>query len=94
LGEISPAVVITLGEKGLIWRRGQEHGALPAFPIIAIDTTGAGDAFHGAFAAAVSSRLNWPDVLRFASAAGSLCCTKIGARSGLPSREEHRALFE
>ncbi len=94
LGEISPAVVITLGEKGLIWRRGQEHGALPAFPIIAIDTTGAGDAFHGAFAAAVSSRLNWPDVLRFASAAGSLCCTKIGARSGLPSQEEHRALFE
>lgn len=94
LGEISPAVVITLGEKGLIWRRGQEHGALPAFPIIAIDTTGAGDAFHGAFAAAVSSRMNWPDVLRYASAAGSLCCTKIGARSGLPSREEHRALFE
>jgi sulfofructose kinase len=94
LGEISPAVVITLGERGLIWRRGQEHGALPAFPIIAIDTTGAGDAFHGAFAAAVSSRMNWSDVLRYASAAGSLCCSKIGARSGLPSREEHRALFK
>ena len=94
LAEISPAVVITLGEKGLIWRRGQEHGAMPAFPIIAVDTTGAGDAFHGAFAAAVSSRMNWPDVLRYASAAGSLCCTKIGARSGLPSLEEHRALFE
>jgi len=94
LAEISPAVVITLGEKGLIWRRGQEHGAMPAFPIIEVDTTGAGDAFHGAFAAAISSRMNWPDVLRYASAAGSLCCTKIGARSGLPSLEEHRALFE
>ena len=94
LGEISPAVVITLGEKGLIWRRGLEHGALPAFPISAIDTTGAGDAFHGAFAAAVSLRMKWQDILRYASAAGSLCCTKIGARSGLPSQEEHRALFE
>ncbi len=94
LAEISPAVVITLGERGLIWRRGQEQGILPAFPVNAIDTTGAGDAFHGAFAAAVSCDMNWLDVLRYASAAGSICCTKIGARSGLPSREEHRALFE
>ncbi|MFA5923381.1 MAG: PfkB family carbohydrate kinase [Methylococcaceae bacterium] len=94
LAEVSPAVVITLGERGLIWRRGQERGILPAFPINAIDTTGAGDAFHGAFAAALSSDMNWPDVLRYASAAGSLSCTKIGARSGLPSKEEHQALFE
>jgi sulfofructose kinase len=94
LAEVSQAVVITLGERGLIWRRGQELGVLSAFPVTAIDTTGAGDAFHGAFAAAVSLRMNWLDVLRYASAAGSLCCTKTGARSGLPSREEHRALFE
>ncbi|MGZ8193662.1 MAG: carbohydrate kinase family protein [Methylobacter sp.] len=94
LAEVSPVVVITLGEKGLIWRRGQERGALSAFPVTAIDTTGAGDAFHGAFAAAVSLRMKWHDVLRYASAAGSLCCSKIGARSGLPSQEEHRALFE
>ena len=94
LAEVSQAVVITLGERGLIWRRGQEHGVLTAFPINAIDTTGAGDAFHGAFAAAISSRMNWLDGLRYASAAGSLCCTKTGARSGLPSQEEHRALFE
>ena len=94
LAEISPAVVITLGERGLIWRRGQDQGILYAFPVNAIDTTGAGDAFHGAFAAAVASDMNWLDVLRYASAAGSLCCTKTGARSGLRSREEHRALFD
>ena len=94
LADISPTVVITLGEKGLIWRQRQECGFLPAFPVTAIDTTGAGDAFHGAFAAAVSLRTNWHDVLRYASVAGSLCCTKTGARAGLPSREEHRAMFE
>ena len=94
LAEVSPAVVITLGERGLIWRRGQERGVLSAFPVTAIDTTGAGDAFHGAFAAAVSLHMNWPDVLQYASAAGSLCCTKTGARPGLPSQEEHQALFE
>ena len=93
LAEISPAVVITLGERGLIWQRGQERGALPAFAVAAIDTTGAGDAFHGAFAAAVSAGMNWLAVLRYASAAGALCCTKTGARTGLPTREEHRALF-
>ena len=94
LAGLSPTVVITLGEKGLIWRRGQEHGVLPAFPVAAIDTTGAGDAFHGAFAAAVALGLDWPAVLRYASAAGALCCTKTGARTGLPTLEEHRALFE
>ena len=94
LAEISSTVVITLGERGLIWQRGSERGALSAFPVNAIDTTGAGDAFHGAFAAAVSSGMNWLDILRYASAAGALCCTKIGARSGLPSKEEHLALFD
>jgi sulfofructose kinase len=93
LAEFSPTVVITLGERGLIWQRGLERGALSAFPVNAIDTTGAGDAFHGAFAAAVSSNMDWTLTLRYASAAGALCCTKIGARSGLPSKEEHLALF-
>jgi sulfofructose kinase len=94
LAEFSPAVVITLGEKGLIWQRGQECGVLSAFPINAIDTTGAGDAFHGAFAAAISLRMNWLDTLWYASAAGALCCTKIGARTGLPSQKQHRALLD
>jgi len=93
LAKISPAVVITLGERGLIWQRGSERGALPAFPVQAIDTTGAGDAFHGAFAAAVAAGMNWPETLRYASAAGALCCTQTGARQGLPSREEHSALL-
>jgi sulfofructose kinase len=93
LAAVSPAVVVTLGERGLIWRRGDERGALPAFPVAAIDTTGAGDAFHGAFTAAVAADMEWLELLRYASAAGSLCCTKTGARPGLPSREEHRALL-
>jgi sulfofructose kinase len=86
LAERSPAVVITLGEHGLIWRRGNESGALPAYPVEAIDTTGAGDAFHGAFAAALAAGRDWQDTLRYASAVGALCCTCLGARPGLPDR--------
>lgn len=93
LAELAPVVVITLGEHGLIWRRGQEYGALPAPPIAAIDTTGAGDAFHGAFAAGLAADMEWQELLRYASAAGGYCCTRMGARPGLPSGEQNQSLL-
>ncbi|MDD1617285.1 MAG: carbohydrate kinase, partial [Methylococcaceae bacterium NSP1-2] len=94
LATFAPFVVITLGERGLIWQHGEKSSALPAIAINAIDTTGAGDAFHGAFAAGIAAGLDWLTVLRYASVAGSLCCTKMGARLGLPSKEEHETLFD
>lgn len=90
LAELAPAVVITLGERGLVWRRQGERGALPAFPVQAIDTTGAGDAFHGAFAAGLATGLPWKALLRYASAAGALCCQRAGARPGLAGQAEIR----
>lgn len=93
LAEQAPVVVITLGERGLIWRRGQETGTLSAPPVACVDSTGAGDAFHGAFAAAVASGMPWLETLRYASAAGALSCTQMGARPSLPSRPEHQHLL-
>lgn len=89
----SPAVVITLGEEGVIWQRGDERGAMPAFPVQAVDTTGAGDTFHGAFAVALADGLGWLETLRFASAAAALSCTKLGARPGIPVRAEVEAFL-
>lgn len=94
LAEQAPVVIITLGERGLIWRRGDQQGALPAYPITAVDTTGAGDAFHGAFAAGLAVDMEWRALLHYASAAGALCCTTMGARLGLPDREEHARLAQ
>ncbi len=94
LANISPYAVITLGERGLIASQKGNRCSLPAFPITAVDSTGAGDAFHGAFAAAVALGLEWDDILRYASAAGALCCTKAGARLGLPGHQEHSDLFK
>lgn len=88
LAEIAPKVVITLGENGLIWRCGSESGALPAYAVNAVDTTGAGDAFHGAYAAALAQGMDWAETLTYASAAGALCCTKAGARFGLAGYQE------
>lgn len=93
LAAVSPNVVITLGEHGLIWQRGNQTGQLPSPPVAAIDTTGAGDAFHGAFAAAIAANMDWLEVLRYASVAGALCCTKMGARPGLPYQQELDALL-
>ncbi len=87
LSNKNPAVIITLGSKGLIWKRGLETGSLDAYPVNAIDSTGAGDAFHGAFAAALALNKSWAECLVDASAVGALCCTEMGARLGLPTQE-------
>ena len=94
LAELAPTVVITLGEKGLIWQHKQEQGALSAFPVACVDSTGAGDAFHGAFAAALCTDMSWFDSLRYASAAGAWCCTKLGARTGIPNHEDIQVLLK
>ncbi|MCQ8119990.1 carbohydrate kinase family protein, partial [Methylomonas rosea] len=66
---------------------------LGAPPVVAIDTTGAGDAFHGAFAAGLALNLSWIELLRYASVAGAFCCSRMGARPGLPSLSEHQNLL-
>jgi len=53
-----------------------------------VDTTGAGDCFHGAFCFALARRLAVPEAITFASAVAALACTKLGGRSGIPSYEE------
>ena len=81
-------VVITLGPKGLFFKNGQEEIRMKAFPVRAIDTTAAGDAFMGALACGLSENRPIRDVLPFATAAGALTTTKLGAQPSLPSRRE------
>ena len=82
----SPArcVVITLGRNGLIWKNPEGEGRIPAFPVEAVDTTGAGDVFHGAFAGSLAIGKEWEEILIYSSAAAALCCTRFGARTGIP----------
>jgi sulfofructose kinase len=94
LGQHSPAVVITLGQAGLVWKNEDGSGSLPAFSIDAVDTTGAGDAFHGAFAAGLAAGKPWNDLLACASAVGALCCTKYGARPAIPKAQDLAAFLK
>jgi sulfofructose kinase len=84
----APNVIITVGERGLVWENAQGSGRKDAYKIKAVDTTGAGDVFHGALAACLAEEKEWLESLAYASAAGALCCTKIGARLGIPFKEE------
>jgi sulfofructose kinase len=88
MSSLAPNVIITLGERGLIWAQGNNTGSLSAFIVNTIDSTGAGDAFHGGLAAAFAMQKSWNDALVFASAVAALCCTKVGARPGMPSYTE------
>ena len=88
LSKLAKTAVITLGARGLIWQNSSSSGSLPAFTVAAIDSTGAGDTFHGAFAFALSQNMPWLDILSTASAAAALCCTRHGARLGIPTKKE------
>jgi len=80
---------VTRGPKGYFWA-GKEgaSGHQPAFDLEVVDTTGAGDAFHGAFAWALAEGRAVPECARIAAAVSALKCRRLGARSGLPTREE------
>lgn len=79
---------VTRGPKGLLWL--DDHGLhqLPAFEVEVVDTTGAGDAFHGAYACALGEGRSVADAMRFASAVAALKCTRQGGRAGIPTRPE------
>lgn len=82
----SMVVTITLGAHGSITYRDSEIMAIPAFPIDALDTTGAGDVFHGAYIFGLLQGLDLADTIRFASAVAAIKCTRIGGRAGIPDK--------
>jgi len=81
-------VVITLGERGLVYGTGDGFWHLPAFPVQAVDSTAAGDIFHGAFAYGILTGLGWLETLRLASAAAAISVTVRGGRTSIPSLDQ------
>lgn len=87
-------VVVTLGARGsrLVTRHADDV-TIPAYAVRAVDSTAAGDAFCGAFAAACSRGDDILGALRFASAAGALAATRSGAVPSLPTQAEIEGLI-
>lgn len=88
------AVILTLGENGALYHDGAQSVIVPAFnagPVA--ETTGAGDAFNGGFAAALARGAAPLDAVRFGCAAAAISVTRPGAAAAMPDRAEVEALL-
>lgn len=102
LSETTQVIAVTLGAKGCVYCHRSGSAAVPTFSIPAVDTTGAGDAFWGAFLyrflelKTPASQLDGAmlrELCTFANAAGTLCASRRGAIPALASRAEIDALI-
>ncbi|WP_306464390.1 ribokinase [Sporosarcina koreensis] len=84
-------LIVTLGKDGVRYFDGEKHIHVEAIQTNAVDTTGAGDTFNGALAYAISHQYALYDAVKFANAASSLSVEKLGAQSGMPTKEEVEA---
>jgi sulfofructose kinase len=80
--------VVTIGEKGCICGTEDEMFHSPGFGVKVVDTTGAGDVFHGAFIYGLLKKWTLRKTAEFANACAAMKCRKLGGRAGIPTLEE------
>ena len=90
----SMALCVTLGRNGAVILDGDKFHHEPAFPVEAIDTTGAGDVFRGAFIRGLLRGESPKALLRFANAAAAVSCTRAGAIDAVPALEDVAHMLE
>ncbi|MCX8280235.1 PfkB family carbohydrate kinase [Phyllobacterium sp. 0TCS1.6C] len=94
-GRAGTFVAVTGGTEGCCWwdegRNGVVH--MPAFDVASVDTLAAGDVFHGAFAWGLAQNQPIDQIIRFASAAAAIKCTRFGGRAGAPTVAEVEAFL-
>lgn len=93
LGRGVPVAVVKMGEQGVYYATADGSGLVPPYPVEAVDTVAAGDAFGGALAVALGEGRSLADAVRYGAAAGALAVTRPGAQEAMPARQEVEALF-
>lgn len=81
-------VYVTVGSQGCYWLEGDKICHEPVMKVDVVDTTGAGDVFHGALAVAVAESKQSREAIVFSNLVAALKCTKRGGREGIPTRSE------
>jgi len=87
-------VIVTLRSQGCLVVDAERTAAYPAFRVNAVDTTGAGDAFNGALAAALAENQPWEEAIRWATCAAAISVTRPGAQTSFPTRDEVEQMLE
>lgn len=89
-----PVIIITMGAQGALLVTRGESTPVPAREVKVVDTTAAGDAFVGGLVAALLKGFELPEAVRYATCAGTLATTVLGAQTSLPSADRVRAFYE
>ncbi|MCI0800269.1 MAG: ribokinase [Chloroflexi bacterium] len=93
LGRGVGAAVIKLGAQGAFYATREDSEFVLPFPVRAVDSVAAGDAFNGALAVSLAEGMTLAQSLRVASAAGALAVTVSGAQDSMPSRADVETLI-
>lgn len=86
-------IVITLEDKGCLYKVNDTIKLMPSIKVKAIDSTGAGDLFHGAFVYGIVKNFNLEKILKVSNIVGALSVTKIGGRNSVPTKEEVKKIY-
>ncbi len=87
-------IVVTLEDKGCLYKINNEVKIMPSIKVQAVDSTGAGDIFHGAFIYGLVKQYDFEKILKISNVAGALSVTKIGGRFSVPSISEMKEIFD
>ena len=93
--ELGPRIFVeTVGEQGSHTVTGETRFHTPSFNVDVVDTTGAGDVFHGAYIVGLLQGWDLRRIARFSTAVSAIKCTKLGGRAGIPSFQQAIAFLE
>jgi len=92
-GRTDAFLAVSNGPDDIVYLEDRRVRRLPVFKITAVDTLGAGDAFHGGFVMALAQGRNEVDAMRFGAAVAGIKCTRIGGSAGAPTRAEVEAFL-
>jgi sulfofructose kinase len=92
-GRTDAFLAVSNGPDDIVYLEGGKVCHLSVFKITAVDTLGAGDAFHGGFVMALAEGRNEVDAMRFGAAVAGIKCTRIGGSAGAPTRAEVEAFL-
>ncbi len=85
--EFNTNIIVTLEASGCMYKKDGNIKIMPSISVNAVDTTGAGDIFHGALTYALANKYSYEDSLRIANITGALSVTKLGSKNSMPSKE-------
>lgn len=86
-------IIITLESNGSLYRDGDVIKIMPSLSVKAVDSTGAGDIFHGAFTYALANKYSLEDAVKIGNIAGAISVTRLGSRKSMPEKEEMKRYF-